>query len=478
MDRLSPLDATFLHIEDDVTHMHMGSVGLFEGPPPPHDELLAGIEAKLHLVPRYRQKVRFVPLKAGRPVWVDDAHFNLGYHVRRTALPPPGGDEELRRLIGRVMSQQLDRARPLWEWWVVEGLGDGRWAVISKLHHAMADGIAGTHLINLLMDESRDAPRPEPVPWTAALEPPAAALVADSLAERARWPLRELGRARAALRDPRGFLDHAAETAHGLAAYSGIVRPAAATALNGPLGPHRSWDWARSRLSDVKEIRTAFGGTVNDVVLTAVTKGFRDLLESRGEPVGRPVRTLVPVSVRAQDESGVYDNRVSAMFAELPVAVEDPLERLEVISLQMTHLKETHEAVAGEVLTSLTGFAPEVLLAAGGWLGTRAPQHNVNTVTTNVPGPQYTLYVLGRRMLEAFPYVPLGGHVRCGVAIYSYDGGLGFGVTGDFDAAPDVGVLAAGIERGMAELLRAARAKEPKSRRNGRSAGTERKRVR
>jgi WS/DGAT/MGAT family acyltransferase len=467
MTRLSALDATFLHVEDDVSHMHLGSVGVFEGPPPAHDDLLAALEAKLHLAPRYRQRVRFVPLQAGRPVWVDDPHFRLGYHVRRTALPAPGGDEQLRILVGRVMSHQLDRSRPLWETWVVEGLAGGRWAVISKLHHAMVDGIAGSNAITALMDTSRDAPLPEPVPWEPAPAPPGAVLAASALAERARWPLREARAAVRTVRDLRGSAAHTAQTVQGLATYAGIARPPSATGLNGPIGPHRRWDWARARLTDVKEIRTAFGGTVNDVVLAAITAGFRDLLRARDEPVDRTIRTLVPVSVRTVDAAGVPDNRVSAMFADLPVAVADPVQRLQAVSAHLTRLKAAHEAEAGEVLTSLAGFAPEVLLSLGGRLATRAPQRNVNTVTTNVPGPQHTLYLAGRRLLETFPYVPLGGHVRIGVAIYSYDGALGFGVTGDYDTAPDIGVLCAGIERGMAELHAAARppaGRRPRSR--------------
>jgi diacylglycerol O-acyltransferase len=471
MTRLTPLDATFLHVEDDVSHMHLGSVGVFEGPPPAHEALLAAIDAKLHLAPRYRQRVRFVPLQAGRPVWVDDPHFKLGYHVRRTALPAPGGDEQLRTLVGRVMSHQLDRSRPLWETWVVEGLAGDRWAVISKLHHAMVDGIAGSNLITALMDTSRDAPVPEPVPWQPAPQPPGAQLVASALAERARWPLRATRAGVRSVRDPRAAGEHAAHAVRGLAAYAGIVRPPEATALNGPVGPHRRWDWARARLTDVREIRAALGGTVNDVVLAAITAGFRDLLRSRGESTDRTIRTLVPVSVRTVDAAGVPDNRVSAIFADLPVPIADPVRRLQAISAQMTRLKAAHEAEAGEVLTSVAGFAPEVLLSLSGRLATRAPQHNVNTVTTNVPGPQHALYLAGRRLLETFPYVPLGGHVRIGVAIYSYDGALGFGVTGDYDAAPDIGVLCAGIERGMSELRATTPASARPPRRQSRRAG-------
>jgi WS/DGAT/MGAT family acyltransferase len=246
----------------------------------------------------------------------------------------------------------------------------------------------------------------------------------------------------------------AVEVGRGLANLRRVAEPGPATSLNGPIGPHRRWDWARSSLADVKRIRKAHGGTVNDVVLAAITRGFRDLLLDRGEPVeGRAVRTLVPVSVRAEHERGTYNNKVSAMFADLPVAIDDPVQRLRSISEQMQRLKESGQAVAAERLTALGGFAPAMLLALAGRVGTRVPQRAVNTVTTNVPGPQHPLYLAGRRMLEAFPFVPLGGSVRVGVAIFSYDSNISFGVTGDRDAAPDIGVLCRGIERGMAELM-------------------------
>ena len=324
--RLSPLDATFLHIEDDVSHMHIGSVGIFEGPPPAHADLLAAIAGKLHLAPRYRQRVRFVPLQAGRPVWVDDPHFKLGYHVRRTALPTPGGDEQLRDLVGRVMSQQLDRTRPLWEMWVVEGLADGRWALISKLHHAMVDGVSGSNLVTAMMDPRRDAPVPEPDAVDAGTDAPgdrarreragrACALAAARGARR-----REVAARSRRRRRPRRA--HGSRASPPTRASCGRPPP---TALNGPIGPHRRWDWARARLADVKEIRAAFGGTVNDVVLAAITAGFRDLLLSRGEPTepGRP-HARAGVGARKRTSAGVHDNRVSAMFADLPVGDRRP----------------------------------------------------------------------------------------------------------------------------------------------------------
>jgi diacylglycerol O-acyltransferase / wax synthase len=457
MDPLSPLDASFLEIEDDVSHMHIGSVGIFEGPAPAREDICRAVSSKLHLVPRYRQKVRYPPLHVGSPVWVDDPHFNLDYHVRRTALAAPGGEDELRTLVGRVMSQQLDRAKPLWEMWVVEGLGGERWALVSKVHHAMVDGVSATDLLSVLLDSERD-PAPTPTQeWKPAPEPSAAELIAQPLRKGLASPLGVISTAADLVRAPREAVLLGLDALRGTAALRGLLRPTPKSSLNGQIGPHRRWDWAHAGLSDVKAVRASLGGTVNDVVLAAITRGFRDLLLSRGEDPSRvTVRTLVPVSVRRADERESYNNRVSAMFAELPIGIEDPVERLESISAQMDGLKRSQQAVAGEVLTSLTGFAPSLLLALGTRLAFRLPQRSLNTVTTNVPGPQHPLYLAGRRMLEAIPFVPLAGQVRIGVAIFSYDGSFKFGVTGDYDTAPDIGVLCQGIDRGMAELMESA----------------------
>ena len=461
-DRLSPLDASFLHVEDDVSHMHIGSVAVFEGPQPPFADLVDMVESKLDLVPRYRQRVRFVPLELGRPVWVDDEHFNLEYHLRHTALPKPGGETELRRLVGRVMSQQLDRARPLWEIWVVEGLEDGRWAMVAKTHHALVDGVSGTDLLAVIMDQSANAERPARLrEWTPQPAPSSLQLMADSLENVVRSPYEQMRALRAQTRMVRRVLAYAMEVVGGLVALGGLVRPTPVSSLNGPLGPHRRYAWASTSVEDIKRVRKAFGGTFNDVVLASITNGFRELLLSRDEDVERVVRTLVPVSVRPRDASGkaigdgTFENRVSAMFAELPVDIEDPVLRLELISEQMKDLKESRQAVAGEALTSMSGFAPPMLLAVGMRLATRAAQRNVNTVTTNVPGPQFPLYAAGRRMLRAFPYVPLAGQVRLGVAIFSYDGEVNFGITGDYDTTEDIDVLAGGIEDGMTQMLKA-----------------------
>jgi diacylglycerol O-acyltransferase / wax synthase len=456
MQTMSPLDASFLHIEDAVTHMHIGSVGLFEGPSPQADEVKAAVARTLPRVPRYRQKVRFVPLALGRPTWVDDPHFNLDYHVRRTALPAPGGHTELRNLVGRVMSQQLDRNKPLWELWVAEGLDDGGWALISKVHHCMVDGVSATDLMSVILDSDRDAEHKSPVDdWEPRPEPSSVDLVAHSLRLRAADPYEITRTAVAAVRGPGRVARQAVDATRGFVNMRNLlIRPNAYSTLNGPIGPHRTWEWARARLSDVKAIRARHGGTVNDVVLAVITNGFRELLDSRGESLnGHIIRTLVPVSVRTESERGVPSNKVSAMFAELPVHIDDPGQRVQALHDQMRNLKQSGQAVAAERLTAMSGFAPGMLLALGGRVATRLPQRSVNTVTTNVPGPQKPLYLAGHRLLEAFPFVPLGGHVRIGVAIFSYDGGINFGVTGDLDTASDIDVLCRGIEHGIEQLL-------------------------
>jgi diacylglycerol O-acyltransferase / wax synthase len=451
MDAMSSLDASFLHMEDRNKHMHIGGVSIFEGPAPPFARLEEMVEGKLGLVPRYRQKVRFVPLGLGGPVWVDDPHFRLGYHLRHTAIPAPGTEEQLRKMASRVFSQPLDRSKPLWELWMVEGLSEGRWALLSKVHHAMVDGVAATDLMSVMFDDRTKA---EPGgKWQPAPEPGGAELALRTVTRRSFDPREQLRALREAAGAPRQTLGAAAEVARAIVAAGRTMRPASSSSLTGPIGPHRAWSWARVRLSDVKAVRAELGGTVNDVVLTIVARGFRELLESRGEPVeGRDLRTMVPVSVRRPGEKGTYNNRVSGLIVSLPVGMADARGRLETIRAQMDGLKESKQAVAGDVLISLSGFAPPLLLALGSRVMSRSPQLGVHTGVTNVPGPQQTVQTLGRRLLESFPFVPVLGPVRVVVAIFSYDGGLYFGVTGDAETAPDVDVLTAGIERGMAEM--------------------------
>jgi diacylglycerol O-acyltransferase / wax synthase len=476
MQRMSAQDASFLHIESDSSPMHVGGVSIFEGPPPPFQDFLSMVESKLPLVPRYRQRVRFVPFALGRPVWVDDPHFNIGYHIRRTALPSPGGDGELRALVGRVMSQNLDRAKPLWEIWMVEGLDDGRWALVSKVHHCMVDGVASTDLMAVMFDASRDSQLPVVAEsWRPEPSPSGLRLLADAIVDRSLNPVAAARGLGGELSDPARVVAVAADTARGMIASAGLIRSQEPSSLNGPLGPHRRWGWARGQLSDVALVRKALGGTVNDVVLAAITSGFRELLLARGESVDRTLGTLVPVSVRRPGERGTYNNRVSAMFAELPVGLDDPVERLQSLHEQMAGLKDSKQAVAGEVLTSLSGFAPPMLLAMGARVASRLPQRTLNTGTTNVPGPQFPLYAAGRRMLESFPYIPLFAQVRLAVAIFSYNGGLSFGVSGDYDTTADMDVLCGGIERGLRQLVTIAeRATPPADASAGNGGSTQR----
>ena len=452
MEWMSPIDSSFLYLENEVTPMHIGGVSIFEGPMPEIDALREMVAGKLGLVPRYRQKVRSVPFAAGPPVWVDDPHFSLDYHLRHTAIPAPGDDEQVRRLAARVFSQALDRHKPLWELWAVEGLRGNRWALLSKVHHCMVDGVAATDLMSVMFSDTVDPAASRE--FAPGPEPSGAEILARTVARLAQ-PGGVLGVIRRALAAPGQTLRMGEDLARALAAASSTMRPISSSSLTGAIGPHRRWSWATARLSDVKTIRAELGGTVNDVVLAAITNGFRELLLGRGEELAddRLVRTMVPVSVRARGEHGVYNNRVSAVFASLPVGLEDPVLRLQRIRAEMDGLKESKQAVAGDVLASLSGFAPPLLLALGSRLITLSPRLNMHTATTNVPGPQQPVQTLGRRMLESYPYVPVVGSVRIVIAIFSYDGGLFFGVTGDYDGAEDVDVLSTGIGAGVEELL-------------------------
>jgi len=365
--------------------------------------------------------------------------------------------------MGRLMSYELDRARPLWEAWMVEGLADGRWALISKVHHCMVDGVAGVDLIGVVLDATPDPAPPAADTWRPAPEPSALGLVVDALADLAVSPRRQLRAVRSAAAAPRWALGRAAGIAVGLRSYLPALRATPPTSLDGRIGPHRRWTCARASLDDVRTIRQAFGGTVNDVVLAAITSGFRDLVIKRGEdPAAVALRTLVPVSVRTESARGIPDNRVSAIFFDLPVPVEGSLDRLVAVREEMARLKRSHEPEAGEAVTAFLGALPPAVTAPSIRFAVRVlrrvSQRSMNTVTTNVPGPQQPYYALGREMVEYLPFVPLGPGVRIGVAIISYNGRLAFGITGDFDTAADISVLAAGIESEIGHLARLAEA--------------------
>lgn len=459
MERLSALDAGFVQLEDGIAHMHIAGMCVFDGPPPTMEDLHALIAAKLHLIYRYRQRLRPVPLEVGRPVWVDDPHFRLDDHLRHTALPAPGGVAEQEQLMGRLMSQPLDRDRPLWEAWLVEGLEGGRWALVFKVHHCMVDGIAGVELLTVLLDPSPDVEPSAPMPWTPSPEPSVAAMVVDAWAGLVGDVASSVRTLPSQVTDPRQVVRRVTDFGRGVGALLGKLTAPDRLSIEGSIGPRRAWAHSSAALEDVAAIRAAHGGTVNDVVLAAISGGFRELLASRGEdPDQAVVRSLVPVSVRGGDGRGVPDNRVSILLCRLPVHLEDPVERLRAVHDEMVDLKGSHMAESGETVTRLGNLAPPMVVGTLLRWGTRAehvvPQRVVHTITTNVPGPQFPLFFLGREMLEYRPFVPISHGVRIGTAVLSYNGRLSFGVTGDLDTSPDVGVIADGAARSIRDLSR------------------------
>jgi diacylglycerol O-acyltransferase len=474
-DRLTGLDTSFLHLEDASAHMHVASVMLFEGPPPPYDELLDAIERRLPLVPRYRQRLAFVPLGQGRPKWVDDPHLNLRYHVRYTALPSPGSERQLKDLAGRVFSQQLDRDKPLWELWVAEGLerggagpeadpretsdaGGARFAVLAKTHHALVDGISGMDIVSVLFDTSPEpsAPTDPGDRWLPRPLPSRAQLLGEALLERATIPAELTRSVRAVFRGPRRVLSGVRDAALGLGAMAWTgFNPAPSTPYNASIGPHRRFTWVRANLADVKAIKNELGGTVNDVVLATVAGALGAHLRRRGQrTAGLELKAMVPVSVRSDVERGALGNRVAAMMARLPVWCEDPVARLDIVRDELEGLKSGGQAVGANVLSELSGFAPPTIMDQAARLSAR--QRFFNLVVTNVPGPQFPLYLLGRRMLETFPMVPLAKNQGLGIALLSYDGSINFGLVGDYDLLWDLEDLADDVRASLAELAAAA----------------------
>ncbi|MGI8427917.1 MAG: WS/DGAT/MGAT family O-acyltransferase, partial [Solirubrobacteraceae bacterium] len=457
-DRLSGLDSSFLHLEGSAAHMHVAACAVLEGPAPAYDQLVEEISSRLHLVPRYRQRLAFVPLQQGRPVWADDPHFNVTYHVRHTALPSPGGDHELRRLAGRVFSQALDRTRPLWELWLVEGLADGRFSLLIKTHHALVDGISGVDIATVLFDTAR-APMPiapPERPWIPAPLPTGAQLLADALLERATVPQEIVEGLQAAIHRPLRVAQRIGGALAGLGAMAWLGLDAAPESpFNVKIGPHRRFTWVRADLAEFKAVKNSLGGTVNDVVLSVVAGGLGRYMRRHGEETEDvELRAMVPVSVRTNTQATELGNRVSAMWAPLPVGVSDPVARLREIRRSMEGVKESGQAVGAQVLTELSGFAPPTILAQAARL--QAHQRLFNLVVTNVPGPQLPLYVLGRELEALYPMVPLARNTALGIAIISYNGQLDFGLVADYDALADIETLAHELRASIAELVAAA----------------------
>jgi diacylglycerol O-acyltransferase / wax synthase len=456
VERLSRLDASFLYLEGPGTPMHVGGVLVLDTPPGGVDALAALVEARLPLVPRYRQLVVEVPGQLANPVWVDDPEFNMDYHVRRSGLPRPGTEAQLLDLVSRLTSRPLDRKRPLWEVYLVEGLADGRVAVITKTHPALVDGLSAIDIGQVLLDVAPDAPTPEPAPWKPRRPPRGAELVLQALDEYRRRPSSAVETARAAITDVRSTAARLGGFAGGLLRTARqAVLPAPDSPLNAPIGRQRRVALARAELDDIKTIRKAHGGTVNDVLLNVVTGALREWLLSRGEPVvaGTSVRALVPISMR--DDDAVVGNRVSSYLVDLPVGEPNPRVRLTRLSYAMRGTAQLGRSVGADSLIALTGFAPPTLHALGARAARGLSRRLFNLVVTNVPGPQVPLYAAGSRMLEVFPVVPLASGQGLAIGMTSYHGRVFFGLNADRDSVGDVDVLADLIEQEVAELVEA-----------------------
>jgi len=467
-DRLTALDSTFLHLEDHSTaHMHVASVMVFDGAAPTLQELVDHVLSRLHLVPRYRQRLAYVPLGQGRPVWTDDPHFNPYYHIRHTALPKPADDAALKQLAGRLFSQRLDRSKPLWEIWLVQSMSGGRFALIAKTHHALVDGISGVDITTVLFDT---APEPAPTapasPWSAKPLPGPAKLLGEALVERSTVPAEMVRGARHLLRTPMKAISQVKDslTSVGATTLAGINAPAPPSPFNVEIGPHRRYTFVDADLAKFKAIKDSLGGTLNDVVLASVSLALGRYLRRHGHDTEDLVlKAMVPVSVRSKAQRGALGNQVAAMWAPLPVGVQHPAECLHKIAAAMEDLKKSGQAVGAQVLTNLAGFAPPTILSQAARLQARQPFFNL--VVTNVPGPQFPLYLLGRRLHVLYPVVPLAQRQALGIAVMSYDGHLGFGLLGDYDALPDLEKIALDLQWAIASLARAAglrpRAKRP-----------------
>jgi WS/DGAT/MGAT family acyltransferase len=458
LDRLSAVDAGFLHAEDGSdAHMHIGGLAVLEGPAPLYEEFVDHIESRLHLVPRYRQRVVLPPLQTGRPLWVDDADFTISYHVRHTALPRPGTEEQLRRLVGRIASQRLDRTKPLWEVWLIEGLADDRFAIINKTHHALVDGVGGVDILTALFDLEPNAPRMQAESWDPLPTPGTAGLLAHSAQSAVRTTAGIATGLVGAAADVRSSAQKVSEAGQGVWEIGQrLLDPAPPTPLNRKPGPHRRFATVSCDLDDFKTVKNALGGTVNDVVLTVVSGALGRFLSARGVDIeALTLRACVPMSVRTADQKGGAGNRITIMVAPLCIGLPEPTERLAAVREAMDGVKNSKQAVGAETLTKMENFMPPTVLAQAARLGFSPRLYNV--LVTNVPGPQFPVYLLGRQMLELFPVAFLAPTHLLAIGIISYNGRVTLGLLGDYDGVPDLDLLAKEIENALDELVTAAK---------------------
>jgi WS/DGAT/MGAT family acyltransferase len=459
-ERLSAQDASFLAAETPSLPMHITGTQVFDAGPLASSDggidfpaIKRAVESALHLIPRYRQRLKWIPFE-NHPVWVDDHHFNLDYHIRHTALPRPGGDEQLKRLCGRIMDQPLDRSRPLWEFWVTEGLAGNRFAIISKMHHCMLDGQAGADLAHILLSLSPQPEPSEPMAYMPRPSPTGMELFRDSLSQRLAMPLRALaglGQLPRLTAEARADLWMRVRALAGLVGWA--VAPASETPINGRVGPHRRFEFLVTPLADVKRVAKKVGCSVNDVVLAVVTGAVRDfLVRRRVRPELIDFRVSAPVSVRRDEQRGEMGNHVSSWIVRLPIDEADPLAQLERVHAVTEDLKRSRQALGVETMMAVAEWTPSVLLS----LGARAASGPINMIVTNVPGPQVPLYLLGCRLLEVFPQVPLMQTTGIGVALFSFDGKLCWGFNGDYELVPDLRFFVRAIEAALGRLAAAA----------------------
>ena len=464
--RLSSLDASFLALETRTTHMHVAGVSVFEASELRTDDggvdiarIRAFIASRLQYLPRYRQRLAWTPIER-HPVWIDDEHFNLDYHVRHTSLPFPGSDEQLKALVGRIFSQQLDRQKPLWEMWVVEGLENDRFAIISKIHHAMIDGIAGAGIMGVILNVMPTSDVPDAEAWTPQPTPSDVELVAGEVARRVSDGFDRARNARRAMDDTRalamGGLRKARAVYYSLS--SGWLRQAATTPLNDPITPNRRFDWVETSLADIKEIRAGLGGSVNDVVLAVTAGAIRAFLtENRDfDDLEIDFRVMAPVSVRTGAQQGQLGNQVAMWLVSLPISEPDPVARLEKIKHETMHLKTTEQALGAQTIVAASGGAPHTLVSLGARLASNIRPFNMTV--TNVPGPQFPMYMLEARLVGQYPMVPLWHNHGVGIALFSYDGSIAWGINADWDVVPDPDVLGGCVTASVRELQEASRA--------------------
>jgi len=463
-ERLSAQDASFIGLEDERCHMHVGGVMLFDAAPVrtpdggiDMERISQMIEARLHLVPRFRQRLAFLPYER-LPIWVDDDRFRLAYHVRHTALPKPGDLRMLKRLVGRIMSQPLDRGRPLWEMWFVEGLEDDQLALISKTHHCLIDGVSGADLISVIMEPYPNPDPGTPLAWMPRPHPSDGRLIFDEARRRLGQPLDVLRAVQTAIRHPEETLGKVEESVAALAeAFAPSMNPASQLPINTEIGPSRRFDWTNMRVADLKAVKNALGGTLNDVVLATVAGALRRFCLHRAvDPDTLNVRALVPVSVRAAEEHGALGNRITEIIAPLPIQLDDPVARLEAVRITMSGLKESKQALGGEVMTAIAEWTVPTVLVQAVKLGLRSRPYNLTV--TNVPGPQIPLYLLGCEMRTTYPVVPLFENVALVVGLFSYNGGLFWGFTADWETVPDLHDFVLFVEDAFKELQAAAAA--------------------